>query len=210
MNKELNMVVAGLTGQGIVLAVRVLATALLAEGNKVLSTDFPPSTHRVSATYSHIRCGENIHYEAVPEGEADLLIGFEPVEGLRVGLRFASEKGLVIINDHAIPRPLVTRDVEKLFGSKFPTTTQILDYFNKAGVRNVKHFDASEVAVKEAGSLLSLNMVMVGAAAATGLVPAQVKTLENAVAQFSPRGTAENNLKAFRAGMKKFQELQGK
>jgi len=207
MSKEVNIIIGGLTGQGLVLTVRVLATALLAEGKKVLTTDVPPSTHRLSATYSHLRCGEEIYSEVVPEGEADLVIGFEPLECLKVGLMYASEDGLVIMNDRSIETRTLSPDPTKHVEFKYLTVEEILDYFKRVGITNVKHFDASEVAVREAGTLLSLNMVMLGAAVTSGMIPVETGTVEEAIKQFAPRGTSETNLNAFRVGAKTFESL---
>lgn len=207
MSKELNMTIAGVTGQGIMMATKILATALLADGNKVKTTDVPPASHRLSSTYSHIRCGEDIYDVSVSDGETQLFLGLEPVECLRTGLRYASKDGLVIMNDRLIKRLLVAPWKLKSSELTYPTTDEILDYFRRVGVTNVKHLDASDVSMKETGSVMSLNMVMVGLAIASGMVPTRVETVENCLKTFSPGKTADLNLKAFRAGIEKFKEL---
>ncbi len=207
MSEELNMIVAGLTGQGTVLMNRILATALLAEGKRVLMTDVPAPTHRFSGTFSHIRWGEKIHSEVVPDGEADLVVGLEPVETLRIGLRLASENGLVIMNERLISRMIVSIEFQKFYNWRPPNTEKILEYFKRVGVNNVKYFNASDVAVKETGSVLSMNMVMLGAAYGTDMIPVKPEAIEKYIATFAPKRTIDANLKAFRAGIQKFKEL---
>jgi len=204
MNKELNIIVCGLTGQGLVMLTSIISQALVGGGYEVLTTDVPPITHRYSSSISHIRVGENIYSPAVPEGEADLLIAFEPLEALKAGLRFASEDGMVIMNERAIaPTRVFSGSVMQPKQFQYPTIEEILTYFKRAKINNVLHFDASEVAAKEAGTLLSLNIVMLGAAIGTNMIPVRPETTEDAIAATVPKGTAEANLRAFNAGMRK-------
>ena len=210
MNEQFNMLVAGLTGQGTVMLTRVLATALLAEGHKVLATDVPAPTHRFSTTYSHIRWGSKVYAEAVPEGEADLVVGMEPAECLRVGLKFANEDTLVIMNDSPIFRMLFTPEVQTARGLIYPRLEEILGYFRRMGINKVKHFNATEVAANEAGNILTMNMVMLGAAFATGMIPAKAETIANCIVSLAPKKALDANLKAFQAGARKFSEIESR
>lgn len=203
MSKELNIVVCGLTGQGLVMLTGILSQALMQGGHEVLTTDIPPITHRYSSSISHLRVGENIYSPTIPEGEADLVIAFEPLEALKAGLMFVSENGMVIMNERAIAQTRVfSGSLMQPREFKYPTTEEILAYFKRAKIKDVIHFDASDVAVKEAGTLLSLNIVMLGAAIGTNMIPVNPETIEDAIEANVPTGTAEANLKAFRAGMK--------
>ena len=208
MSKELNIIVCGLTGQGLVMLTGILSQALMQEGYEVLTTDVPPITHRYSSSISHIRVGEDIYSPVVAEGEADLVIAFEPLEALKAGLTFASEDGMVIMNERAIAQTRVfAGSLMQPKEFKYPSTEEILAYFKRAKINNVIHFDASEVAAKEAGTLLSLNIVMLGAVIGTNMIPIKTETIEKAVASNVPKGTTEANLSAFRAGMKKVEEF---
>jgi len=211
MSKELNIIVCGLTGQGLVMLTGIISQALMQGGYQVLTTDVPPITHRYSSSISHIRTGENIYSPVVPEGEADLVIAFEPLEALKAGLRFASENGMVIMNDRAIAQTRAfSGSLMQPKEFRYPTIEEILTYFKRAKINNIIHFNASEVAVKEAGTLLSLNIVMLGAAIGTKMIPVQPETIEKAIAATVPKGTTEANLRAFKAGIQKVEEFLAK
>lgn len=201
MSKELNVLISGLGGQGVVSTARILAEAALADGRRASTADVVGATQRFGSTYSYVRIGEEIYSAIFPAGEADLLLGFEPLQCLKTGLTFASEDGLVIVND----RPI---GIQTTLTSKYPSIDDIVDDFKKMGIRKIKHFDAADIAVRETGNIVSLNMVILGAAFASKIVPIQISTLEATITKFSPINSAEGNLKAFRAGMKRFVELE--
>ena len=195
MTKEqINIVVCGIGGQGVVLAARIIAEAALAEGLKVVTADVPPISQRFAPTMSFVRIGEGVYSETVPEGEADLMIAFEPLQALRQGIAFASENGIVLLNT----RPIDLRPNPSI---KYLALEEILEYFEKMGVKNVKCFDASDVAIQKTGSILALNMVMLGAAHATDILGVQEKSIEKVIKRVSPKGAIDANLTAFKAGI---------
>lgn len=208
MVKELNIVIVGLTGQGVVMATRMLSTALLADGQKVLVADVPPVSHRYTMSYSFLRAGDGVQSATISEGEADLVIGFEPFECLKVGSIYAREGGVVLTNDRAIDTRVLPIPLEEASEYKYPTLEEIKAHFESLGVERMGVIEASEIAHQEVGRRVAANMVMLGAAYATDLLPVKLETMERIVEQFSPKGAAEKNLKAFRAGMKSYQETQ--
>jgi len=201
VSKELNVLISGLGGQGVILAARILAEAAFADGSRALTADVVGATQRFGSAYSYVRIGEEIYSATFPEGEADLLLGFDPLQILKTGVTFANEEGLVIVSD----RPI---GIQANLASEYPSIDEILGAFKRMGIRNVKHFDAGDIAVRETGSIVALNMVMLGAAFASGIVPVKESTLATVITKLSPSGTAEANLQAFRSGIKRFLELE--
>jgi indolepyruvate ferredoxin oxidoreductase beta subunit len=198
---ELNIVIVGLTGQGIIMATRMLSTALLADGNKVLVADVPPVSHRYTLSYSFLRIGDSIQSATISEGEADLVIGLEPFECLKVGSIYAREGGTVLMNDRAIDTRVLPIQLAEASGYMYPSVDEIKAHFQSLGVDRVEAVEASEIAHVEVGRRVAANMVMLGAAYATDVLPVKLETLENIVEHFSPVGAAEKNLRAFRAGL---------
>jgi len=208
VNRELNMVVCGLTGQGLVMFTSIVSQALFLEGYKVLTTDIPPITHRYSSTYSFIKMGENIYSPSISEGEADLIVAFEPLEALRVGLKYVSEEGIIIMNEKSIAESRIfSADLSNPDDCKYPTIEDILNYFKRAKINNILHFNAWDVAIQKAGTPLSLNIVMLGATVGTDRIPVHPGIFEQAIASTAPKGTTEANLEAFQAGVQKAKEL---
>lgn len=192
MKKDLNIIVCGLGGQGVVMAVRILGEAAFADGHHVLTSDVPPVTQRFETLYSYIRIGE-VYSETFPEGEADLLLGFDALQALKVGSAFASEMGVVVMNERIIdtmPYPL----------PKSPSLERIKGYFAEIGVKDIRHLNASQISIQETGSIGSMNMVMLGALFATGNIPICRESLMRAITKFSPRHAVGDNCKAFECG----------
>lgn len=201
MSVEANILICGLGGQGVILASRVLADAAFADGNEVLTGDVVGATQRFGLAYSYVRVGEEIFSTTFPEGEADLILGFEPLQSLKIGVTFAHEDGLVLISDRAIGK-------HPGLAFKYPQVDEIINDFKRMGVINIKHFDAGNIAIRETGNIVTLNMVMLGAALASGKVPIQKSTVEAVITKVSRKDNAESNLRAFIAGFNYFAELK--
>ena len=83
----LNILLAGVGGQGTVLAAKVLAQAALEKGWQVRTAETIGMAQRGGNVVSHVRIGnkgEQVHAPLVSRGTADLIIAFEPAEAARV------------------------------------------------------------------------------------------------------------------------------
>lgn len=101
----LNILIAGIGGQGSVLAAKILAAAAQARGWKVRTAETIGMAQRGGDVTSHVRMGnlgENIHSPLIPKGTADCVIALEPGEAIRA-LPYLSPTGLLISATTAIP-----------------------------------------------------------------------------------------------------------
>jgi len=105
--KEFNLVLAGVGGQGVLLAAEILGTAAVKEGLNVRVGEIHGMAQRGGATVSTVRIGEKVFSPFVLNGQANFILGFEPLETLR-NIKYASEKTLVIMGDEKIPPPELT------------------------------------------------------------------------------------------------------
>ena len=192
--KEFNIVLAGVGGQGILLASEVLGTAALKEGLNVRVGEIHGMAQRGGAVVSTVRIGEKVLSPLVLEGNADIILGFEPLEVLR-NIRYASEKTLIVVGDERIPPPGLT-----LKGESYPPREEILKKL-KLFSKNVIVVEALKLA-KEAGSAIMQNSVLLGALSATGKLPIKKKSLIEALKELVPEKYAEMNAKAFELGYK--------
>ena len=98
-----NIVLCGVGGQGTVLASKLLAAAAMEKGYKVMSAETIGMAQRGGNVFSNIRIsdGEDIFAPMIGHGEADLILGFEPGETVRM-LPFLKKGGYVITNNRAI------------------------------------------------------------------------------------------------------------
>jgi len=190
--KEFNIVLAGVGGQGTLLAAEILGVAAVKEGLNVRVSELHGMAQRGGAVVSNVRIGEKVLAPTVLEGQADVLLGFEPLETLR-NLRFVSEKTLVIMSDERIPP---TELAAKMV--KYPSMEEIVEKIHRF-TKNVIIVGSAKLA-KEAGNILTQNIVLIGALAATERMPVKTKSVTEALRELVPSKHLDVNLEAFKLG----------
>jgi len=195
---EFNIVLAGVGGQGILLAGEILGTAALKEGLNVRVSEIHGMAQRGGSVTSNVRIGEGVLAPTVVEGTADIIVGFEPIETLR-NLRFASAKTTVLLNNESIPPPGLT--------------AKLMDYPSLGDIINKIHMFTEKIIVLEAaeaaekaGSILTRNAVLIGALAATEKMPVNDESLKEAIRGLVPARYLKMNMKAFELGREHFVE----
>jgi indolepyruvate ferredoxin oxidoreductase, beta subunit len=96
------VVVCGVSGQPVVETARLLAEAALLAGLDVTLSEAPGQGCARRGVLVHVRMGQEVRSAVVPEGSAEVLLGFEPLEALRAA-RFLAPGGFVALNEHPIP-----------------------------------------------------------------------------------------------------------
>jgi indolepyruvate ferredoxin oxidoreductase beta subunit len=190
--EEFNVVLAGVGGQGILLAAEILGTAAVKEGLNVRVSEIHGMAQRGGAVVSTVRIGEKVFAPTVLEGQADVLLGFEPFETLR-NLKFASEKTLVIMSEEKIPPTELTAKM-----MPYPSLKEVEEKIYSF-TENLIIVDAPRLA-KKAGSTLTQNVVLLGVLAATGKVPIKTESILDALGELIPAKFLDVNVKAFRLG----------
>ncbi len=190
--KEFNVVLAGVGGQGILLAAEILGTAALKDGLNVRVSEIHGMAQRGGAVTSDVRIGRKVLSPTVLDSKADVLLGFEPLETLR-SLKYASEKTLVIMSDEKIPPPgLTSRNVD------YPSMDEISEKI-QTFTKKIVIVETTKLA-KEAGSSLTQNIVLIGALAATQKLPVKRESLVKAMKELVPARHVKTNIKAFDLG----------
>jgi indolepyruvate ferredoxin oxidoreductase beta subunit len=190
--KEFNIVLAGVGGQGILLAAEVLGTAAMKDGLNVRVSEIHGMAQRGGSVISTVRLGEKVLAPTFLDGQADVLLGFEQLETLR-HIKYASEKTLVIIGDERIPPTgLAAKNMD------YPNVEEILKRIQLFS-KKIIVVEAGRLA-KEAGSSLTQNIVLIGALAATGKMPIKKESLLGALRELVSAKYIEINLKAFKLG----------
>lgn len=190
--KEFNIVLAGVGGQGILLAAEVLGAAALKEGLNVCVGEIHGMSQRGGAVMCTVRIGENVLSPFVMEGQAEIILGFEPLETLR-NVKYASEKTLIIMGDEKIPPPEIT-----LKGESYPKMEEILEKMRRFS-KNIVIVEALKIA-KEAGSAMVQNSVLLGAVTAIGKLPIKAESLIETLKELVPAKYVKTNVKAFELG----------
>jgi indolepyruvate ferredoxin oxidoreductase beta subunit len=128
----------------------------------------------------------------IPEGEADLIIGFEPVETVR-SLPRANHHTVVITE----VRPIIPVSVS-LGGVAYPPVEDLLAYL-RSQVAAVYAVPAGAMA-EEIGLPQTANVVLLGAAMGTGLIPLELGTIRDTLCRTVPAKALEANLRALQEG----------
>lgn len=152
MKKTVNVIIAGVGGQGNIVASKILGEAALAAGFDVKITETHGMAQRGGAVHSMIRFGEVVYSPIVPQGSSDYLLSFEILEGLR-WVHYLKENGWIIVSTEVRPPYQVS-----LGKASYPENIEEI----YAGYGNTLFVPAKELAA-EAGSVRSANIVMLGA-----------------------------------------------
>jgi len=186
-----NIYVCGVGGQGIIKTSVIIGEAAMKKDINVVMSEIHGMAQRGGSVSTEIRIGE-VHGSIIPDGEADLVLAFEPLEAIRA-LPKMSEESEVILNTSVIPPFNLMRSPHP-----YPPLDEIMSTLEeRAG--SVRGFNAEEIALK-AGHILSLNMVMLGAAAATREFPLESESLVSSMRDNLPSRLIDVNLRAFRDG----------
>ena len=187
-----NLIVAGVGGQGVILATEILGKAAIKENFDVVISEIHGMAQRGGAVVSHVRIGPKVYSPTVVEGSADAILGFEPVEVLR-SLRYANDQTKIVTSRRFLIPPSVSMGV-----AEYPSLDQIVEMY-RSFTRHITLIDAFRLA-EEAGSARTQNIVLVGALAATGVLPLENDTLKACVQERVPAKYLKANLKAFDLG----------
>lgn len=191
----LNIVITGVGGQGNVLASQLLGQCLVAAGFLVTIGETYGASQRGGSVMSHLRVSQTRQWSPlIPEGSAQIIVGLEPMETLRVLADYGNPAVKVLAN----MRPIHPLDV--IGGTaKYPDTEKILASLEElsAGVWTLA---ATDIALELGQPILS-NMAMLGgiAAMAPGL-PLSDENLAAALGQILPPKAVPVNLVAFQRG----------
>ncbi|HPO49904.1 MAG TPA: indolepyruvate oxidoreductase subunit beta, partial [Spirochaetota bacterium] len=101
MDKNFNILIVGVGGQGIILASDIITKAALCSGRDAKKSEIHGMSQRGGAVFSHIRFGKKIYSPVIPEKEVDLLISLEEMETLR-WLDFINDDGKIVLSESRI------------------------------------------------------------------------------------------------------------
>lgn len=188
---KFDLVIAGVGGQGIIFTANIIGKSCVKEGIGVLAAETHGMAQRGGSVESHIRIGTEFG-PLIPQGSADALLGFEPIEAIRC-LHFLSKDGIAIINTEKVIPPSVA-------SGKFtyPDVNYLIDEVKKI-FQNIITLNALKLA-RESGNIMTANMVMLGVLAK--YLPLSKKIIIETIKESVPEKLIKANLKAFEQGNK--------
>lgn len=192
------LIIVAVGGQGNLLASKVIGESALLADVPVRMSEIHGMAQRGGVVESSIVFG-TVRSTIISDGEADVLVGFEPSETLRA-LNKCNSNTVVITN--LAPLPPFTVAV----GSGIYPDLDVLQSLIRAKTANLIAFDAEALAI-EAGNILSVNMVLLGALIQTGKIPLSSETVKEAIKTKTKKAFVETNLKAFELGFSAASQL---
>ena len=191
MGKSYNFLLAGVGGQGTILASDVLAEVALAAEYDVKKSEVHGMAQRGGSVNTHIRWdAEQVHSPLIGLGEADLLLVFEEAEALRYA-EFLKPGGAAIVNCHAIKPITVTSG-----GAEYPTEDQVRAVY--ASLTDRFHLVPGTAIAEELGNVRTANVVLLGAL--SSLLEVQAETWLAVIERRVPPKYVELNRQAFLRG----------
>lgn len=191
---KIDIVLAGVGGQGILSIATILGAAALREDLYLKQAEVHGMSQRGGDVQSNLRISSDpIASDLIPLGGADLVVSLEPMEALRY-IPYLSPKGWIVTNT----APFVNID-------NYPEMESVMSELESQG--NVVAFNMDEMA-KEVASPRSSNMVLLGAAAP--FIEMESSKIEDGIRTvFGAKGAAivDSNIKAYRAGREYTEKL---
>lgn len=191
MGKSYDFILAGVGGQGTILASNVLSEVALAAGFDVKKSEVHGMAQRGGSVNTHVRWNaDRVYSPLIGLGEADMLMVFEEAEALRYA-EFLKPGGAVVVNQHTIKPITVTSG-----GARYPTEADLQAVYAKLTDR--LHLVPGTAIARDLGSARVANVVLLGAVSTFLDVPAET-WLEVIEARVPPK-YVEVNRQAFMRG----------
>lgn len=187
-DKITNILLVGVGGQGILLAAEILSETFMLAGFDVKKSEIHGMSQRGGSVVSHVRYGKEVFSPMVPEGEGDILFGFELMESYRY-LSLLKLGGTVIVNDLCIAPPAVLLGQEP-----YP---EGLELKIQELCPDCLLVDGQNLAL-QAGNARAANTVLLGAVSKR--LDVEEKYWLEAIEKMVPKKALAVNLKAFQLG----------
>ena len=189
-----NLIITGVGGQGNVMISLTVGGALVSEGYIVTVGETYGASQRGGPVMSHVRISKETQYSPLSlEGQADVILGMEPVETLRILGKYGNPNVITLLN----PRPIYSVDV--ISGdAEYPEMDTLIETIKKLSAKTWI-VNATEEAEKM-GQPIIANTILIGSLIGLGVLPLDKKSMEQELKARFPKAF-ELNMKAFNRGM---------
>jgi Pyruvate:ferredoxin oxidoreductase and related 2-oxoacid:ferredoxin oxidoreductases, gamma subunit len=184
--------IVGVGGQGVLLASMVLGTAAMKAGHKVSMSEVHGMAQRGGSVISTLRFGDDVISPLESTGNANVIMGFEPVETCR-NISLGNKDTFILMNLDPTYPSMVAAGFEEY--PKIEDLVRSIESISK----NLRTIDATKIAVS-AGKAVAANAVMIGAVASIKGFPLSKDLLKEVLLDVVPEKFRELNSKAFDLG----------
>jgi indolepyruvate ferredoxin oxidoreductase beta subunit len=190
-----NIIIAGVGGQGVILAGNIIGDAAIASGYDVKKTDTIGMAQRGGSVISHLRVAPKIYSPVIGDCKADIVISFEKMEAARC-FNFLKRGGIVILNNREMPPLSVGCGLEK-----YPSDEEIMTVLRR---KTEKIYFVEGTRKSEAiGNVKVLNIFMLGCL--SQFMDIEDKVWHESIINSLPAKIVAINITAFEAGIKSVQ-----
>jgi len=190
--ETMSILFAGVGGQGIVLASKIVAKTAFNAGLMVKESELHGMAQRGGSVVSHVRFGSEVYSPLIPRGKADILVALEELEGLRYAA-YLRLGGRVIINRKQVLPSTINDGAPEYPGD-------VRERFEAMGIA-VDTVNALEIA-KALGNLKVENIIIVGLL--SRYLPLPLPAWEAAIRESVPPKTIDINMQGFQKGRELF------
>ncbi|MBU2547657.1 MAG: indolepyruvate oxidoreductase subunit beta [Proteobacteria bacterium] len=189
-----NLIIAGVGGQGNVLASRVVGNMLSRKGLTITIGETFGGSQRGGSVMSHLRISDRHYYSPqIPKGKAHMILGLEPTETIRVLVNYGNPDVRAVCN----MRPI--HPVQVISGELgYPSLDDVRNWVRELS-RESWFIDATDTALTMGAPILG-NVIMVGALAGLGELPMDEADFEQVMAMTMTPDKVALNLKAYEKG----------
>lgn len=189
-----NLVITGVGGQGNVLSSQLIGEALVSKGYFTTIGETYGASQRGGPVMSHIRISSKRQLSPlIPKGKADIVVGLEPLEALRVLTQYGNRETVVLVNT----RPIYPMDVIS-GNATYPQIDEIKNSLEGLS-RKAYYVPATEMAMKM-GSLILGNMIIIGALLGLDILPLSMEEFRQTLSKKFGEKRLETNLQALEEG----------
>jgi len=187
-NGTRNILIVGVGGQGVILASNALSEVAMARGFDVKKNEAHGQSQRGGTVPSHIRYGKKVYAPVIPQGNADMVLAFEELEGLRFA-HFLKKHGKMIVNRQRIYPPRVTSGLDK-----YPE--DVVSILKQHAVDTIE-VDALPIA-NRLGNPLLVSTILLGVL--SNYLEFSIEEWEEVIKRLVPERHSNVNVEAFEAG----------
>lgn len=193
MNKEINIVLAGVGGQGTLVAGKLLGAVAVKMGWDIKVSEVHGMSQRGGSVITYVRMSEKVYSPVIENGMANFVLAFEELEALRWAGLLAKNGTMIINKQHIIPVTVKTGKAtypEKIF--------EELKTASKPGTTIIE-IEVEQLAM-ESGNVRCVNMVMIGVMSLFTQIPEIL--WQESISEIFPEKLQEVNRIAFEKGKK--------
>lgn len=203
-SEPFNLIIAGVGGQGNVLASRVIGNMLMERGLTITIGETFGASQRGGSVMSHLRISAQSTFSPqIPRGKAHMVVSLEPTEAIRVLRDYGNPEVAVLCN----MRPI--HSVGVICGDLLYPSLQDLEKWIRELSRRSWFVDTTDAAMK-LGNPIYGNIMLVGALAATQMLPLDRESFKSVISRIMTGSKVEGNLTAFDQGLAMMTHESGK